>query len=415
MILRSRLVWSPGQPPIEDGAVRVDLDRIVWIGSFHGIESGSGETVYDLGERILLPGLVNAHCHLDYTEMAGRAYPPAAFPDWIKALLVLKAHWTYTEYARSWLCGATMLLNSGVTTVADIEAVPELLPDVWSSTPLRVWSFLEMTGIRNQRSPGEILREATDRIEALPKGRGSAGLSPHAPYSTTPELLRLAAVAGAEHSLRLTTHVSESREEFQMFTRGTGPLFDWLKSQRDMSDCGGGSPVQHLQRQGLLRENLLAVHVNYLAPGDAGLLAANRVSVAHCPRSHAYFRHDAFPLRELRESGVNICLGTDSLVSVLSERGDIPQLSLFADMQACALAHLDLPLEEIVEMATRNGAAALGQSGVLGELSPGAKADLIAIPYAGGPEGVGEAVVHHQGTVAASMIDGDWALEPGGV
>jgi aminodeoxyfutalosine deaminase len=413
MILRSRFVWSPGQSPIEDGAVRVNLNRIVGIGSFRGIEPGSDETVCDIGECILLPGLINAHCHLDYTEMAGQASPPVAFPDWIKALLALKAHWNYTEYARSWLRGAGMLVSSGVTTVADIEAVPELLPDVWTSTPLRVWSFLEMTGIRSQRSPGEILREATDRIGVLPKGRGSGGLSPHAPYSTTPELLRL--VAGADHSLRLTTHVSESREEYQMFTLGTGPLFDWLKSQRDMSDCGAGSPVQHLQRQGLLRENLLAVHVNYLAKGDAQLLATNRVSVVHCPRSHAYFRHDPFPLRELRECGVNICLGTDSLVSVLTERGDTPRLSLFADMQAFASVHPDLPPERIVRMATRNGAAALGQSGVLGELSPGAKADLIAIPYPGGPEGVAEAVLHHQGPVAASMIDGDWALQPNGV
>ena len=182
MILRSRFVWSPGQSPIEDGAVRVNLNRIVGIGSFRGIEPGSDETVCDIGECILLPGLINAHCHLDYTEMAGQASPPVAFPDWIKALLALKAHWTYTEYARSWLRGAGMLVSSGVTTVADIEAVPELLPDVWTSTPLRVWSFLEMTGIRSQRSPGEILREATDRIGVLPKGRGSGGLSPHAPY-----------------------------------------------------------------------------------------------------------------------------------------------------------------------------------------------------------------------------------------
>ena len=86
-----------------------------------------------------------------------------------------------------------MLLRTGTTTVADIEAMPDLLPEAWDATPLRVFSFLEMTGIRARRDPKEILREAVEKIESLSHARCSASLSPHAPYSTLPELLRLTA------------------------------------------------------------------------------------------------------------------------------------------------------------------------------------------------------------------------------
>ena len=147
----------------------------------------------DLGEVILLPGLVNAHCHLDYTDMAGELPPPKKFTDWIPLITAAKTAWSYSDYARSWLRGAHMLLKTGTTTVADIEAMPDLLPEVWDATPLRVFSFLEMTGIRARRNPREILREAVEKIDSLAHPRCRAFLSPHAPYSTLPELLGLTA------------------------------------------------------------------------------------------------------------------------------------------------------------------------------------------------------------------------------
>src|SRR5204863_9084170 len=128
----------------------------------------------DLGEVVLMPGLVNAHCHLDYTDMAGQLAPPKAFPDWLKLITTAKAGWSYSDYAESWVTGAKMLVRTGTTTLADIEAVPELLPDVWDATPLRVISFLEMLGITNRRAPRAILAEALDRVESLEHSRSFA-------------------------------------------------------------------------------------------------------------------------------------------------------------------------------------------------------------------------------------------------
>jgi len=296
MLLRSRVVLPIAKPPIDNGAVWVSGNRIAAVGRWADLSARAAESAVDLGESILMPGLVNAHCHLDYTDLAGEIAPTKLFTDWIKTITTAKAGKIYADFAQSWVRGARMLLRTGTTTVADIEAVPELLPEIRQATPLRVFSFLEMTGVKSRREPRLILDEAVRKIESLPAPAGGAGLSPHAPYSTVPELLRLSAAVAREKGWRLTTHVAESAEEFEMFTHARGPMFDWLKrNERDMTDCGLGSPVQHLERNGCLADNLIAVHVNYLASGDAALLAQRGVSVVHCPRSHAFFQHRRFP------------------------------------------------------------------------------------------------------------------------
>jgi aminodeoxyfutalosine deaminase len=285
--------------------------------------------------------------------------------------------------------------------------VPDLLPEMWQGTPLRVLSFLEMTGIRARRAPEAVLEEAANKILSLPRGRCHAGLSPHAPYSTLPELLRRTATLARKHRWRVSTHVGESQQEYAMFRQARGELFRWLRrNERDMSDCGLGSPVQHLHRAGLLGENLLAVHANHLAHGDAELLAQRGVSVAHCPRSHRYFSHRRFPLRRLLRAGVNVCLGTDSLATVRKWPHQSVELNLFDEMQELAQREPWLSARRIVEMATANGARALGLAGQVGELAPRGFADLVALPYAGTFRGTWEAVVQHRGPVVASMIDG---------
>jgi aminodeoxyfutalosine deaminase len=414
LLIRARVVLPIATPPLADGVVGISGDRIVSMCRLRQMPQPDRSRVFDLGEVILLPGLVNAHCHLDYTNMAGQIAPPRSFVDWIKLITTNKGGAIYSDFAESWLEGAKMLLRTGVTTVGDIEMVHELLPEVWSATPLRVISFLEMTGVKSRCPPREIIRQAVNRLDSLSHERSRAGFSPHAPYSTTPELLRLASETARHRNLRLSVHVAESSEEFDMFARGRGAMFEWIaRNGRDMSDCGLGSPVRHLERQGALGENLLAVHVNYLARGDARLLGRHGVSVVHCPRSHAYFKHRKFPLRELTAARVNLCLGTDSLASVYKRRRQNVELNLFEEMRVLADAEPALPHKKIVQMATINGGRALGMAGQVGELSLGALADLVAIPFTGKASEAWSAIVNHRGDVSASMIGGGWVIGPG--
>jgi cytosine/adenosine deaminase-related metal-dependent hydrolase len=412
MILRARTVLPVSQPPIENGAVVISGNRIREVGAWPELSS-SDKTVFDLGDVILLPGLINAHCHLDYTDMAGELPPPKTFTDWISLITAAKTAWSYSEYADSWLRGAHMLLKTGTTTVADIEAMPELLPEVWDATPLRVFSFLEMTGIRAQRAPKEILHEAVKKIGSLAHARNRLSLSPHAPYSTLPELLRLTAKMARKRKWRVTIHLAESDQEFEMFMHAHGKMHDWLKrNDRDNSDCGHGSPVAHLARQRLLGENVLAVHVNCLALGDATRLGKNKTHVVHCPRSHDYFRHPPFLRERLINAGVNLCLGTDSLATTRKTGKQKPELNMFEEMRELADTDKAISPVEILRMATVNGAHALGLAGEVGEISKNAFADLIVIPSNKKSGGTYEAILAHAGNVTASMIDGRWAIPP---
>ena len=411
LLLRARIIVPVSQPPIADGAVLVAGSRLVGVGSWQSLKRRRCDHVLDLGDSILLPGLVNAHCHLDYTNMAGQLAPPKRFADWLKGITSVKAGWTRSDYAESWLNGARMLLNSGSTTVADVEAVPDLLPELWNATPIKVISFLEMIGITGKRKPEAILKEAVDKIATLGI-KDRAGLSPHAPYSTLPALLRLAASAARKNHWRVVTHVAESAAEFEMFTQAKGEMFDWLKKSRDMSDCRGRSPIEHLHACGLLAKNLLAVHANYLQESDVPLLSRYKVNIVHCPRSHFYFSHSPFPLKRLKDSHVNVCLGTDSLATVYKTRRQPVHLDMFAEMRSLAESHPQLEPASILEMATLNGALALGMSKRIGQLSRGSIADLIVIPGADRIANVYETILAHSGNVAASMIEGRWAIAP---
>jgi len=411
--LRARVILPGSQPAIEDGAVFLARGRIAAVGRWRDLRRRAPARTRDLGEVVLLPGLVNAHCHLDYTDMAGAIPPPRNFLDWIEAIIALKAAWSYSDYAQSWLNGAQQLLRSGCTTVADIEAVPELLPEVWTATPLRVLSFLELISVRRRQRPATLVRQAVRKIHELPKGRSRAALSPHALYTTNPELLKLARRAAHRARWPVTMHVAESGLEFGMFRNGRGAMFNWLRRNgRDMGDCGARSPVQQLAALKLLDPRFLAVHVNHLAPGDAGLLARACAHVVHCPRSHAFFRHAPFPFAELHDAGVNLCLGTDSLASIGKDGRRKPELDVFAELRALAAQQPGLSPEEFLDLVTRNPAAALGLRGKVGELTRRAHADLLVLRSNAAPGAAAEAVVHSAPNIAGVMIGGEWAIEP---
>ncbi|MSU34486.1 MAG: hypothetical protein EXS36_05150 [Pedosphaera sp.] len=408
MLIRARTVVPVVSPPIEDGALVVSEGMIRAVGSWRDLRNEWTGMVEDLGEAIVVPGLVNGHCHLDYTDLAGQLAPPREFTDWIKSILAARSSWGFSEYASSWLKGADQLRRYGITSVANVESTPEILAHVRAAVSLRVFSFLELTGIRSGRSAAELVGDALYLMDALDLRRGAIGLSPHAPYSTRSDLVERVAREARQEGLRVTMHVAESLAEFDMFAFRRGPMFDWLKSQRAMEDCGVGSPVAYLDRWGLLDTNLLAVHGNYLWRDDARILASRGVSVAHCPQSHAYFRHQRFPYRELLESGVNVCLGTDSLASTRASPGKLPHLSLFDELHTFQKAEPDVPPKELLRMVTVNAARALGWRGRAGQLTPGAWADLAVLREKSSGKHAEEAVVNYRGEVAATMIDGDW-------
>jgi cytosine/adenosine deaminase-related metal-dependent hydrolase len=404
-LYRARTVVPVSSPPVEDGAVIVAQGRIVEIGPGRALLRGWVGPVEDLGERILLPGLVNAHCHLDYSMFRRVIDRPKNFTAWVQRLNALKRSLTTTDYLQAIELGARELLLHGTTTVVNIESFPELLCEI-SQASLRTWWCHEMIDLRHRETTPDVVAGALWYFEpARSPAAGGRMLSPHAPFTASPDLYKATARAARACGLGVTTHVAESRDEWEMFHDRSGPLYELLRDLgRPTDDCGDVTPFMALWRLGCVDRSWLLAHMNELAQEDIATLAAApprlRPSVVHCPGSHAYFSHAPFPLAALRQAGVNVCLGTDSLASTDS-------LSMFEEMRRVARAFPDLSTQAIVAMATRAGADALGETGRLGELCPGAHADMIAIPAPQLSTDPCAVIVFHRGPVDWAMVGGN--------
>lgn len=360
MIIRARWLLTMDGPPLENGALAVAGDAITDVGQYEEVRGRNSGPVLDLGERMLLPGLINAHCHLDYASLRGSIGRPSSFTAWIRAINERKAALTPDDYLRSIVAGLAEAASFGTTTIANYEAFTVLITRLPAS-PLRIWWFAEMIDVRERVSPSEIVAAMRAEFAKSNRSLDAIGLAPHAPFTASAALYRDAATAARAESLPFSTHLAESHKEMQMFRDGTGPLFEFMKAiGRPMMDCGTETPLALMLDRGLLDRNSVVVHLNELTESDFELLEnAPRFHIVHCPRSHEYFGHTPFPLVRLRELGFNISLGTDSLASN-------DDLSLFAEMRLLRSAHRSLSPSEILEMVTTRAAAALHQQHQIG-------------------------------------------------
>ncbi len=394
MIVRARVVVTMDGAPVENGAVAIDAPTITDVGTFDEVAAQNTGEVVDLGEQALLPGLINAHCHLDYTTLRGKIPSQHSFTDWIRAINAEKAKLTADDYIASINQGFAEAKSFGTTTIVNLTAFPESIAQI--KEPIRTWWFGELIDVRDPRQTGEIVDRA---VESL-KSADHWGLAPHSLFTASSGLYRACSNLARRESLLQTTHLAESREEMEMFHEAGGPLFDFVKSiGRPMEDCGRGTPLALLLSREILDARWIIAHLNELSEGDFDLLARKRFHIAHCPGSHRYFGHAPFQLDRLRSLGFNICLGTDSLASNSS-------LSLFDEMRGLQLTNPSLSPRDLLEMVTTNPAAALGLAKSLGRVRSGCRADLVSLPLSVSGGDVLEQIVAFEGPVAWMMIDG---------
>lgn len=397
MIIRARFIVTMDGPSIEDGGIVVENGRILDVGPLAEVKRRNAGEITNLGDYVLLPGLINAHCHLDYTCLRGRIQPvQASFTDWILSINAAKAELSAGDYIASIDAGFSEAKRFGTVALANLTAFPELIPQV---RPLvRTTWFAELIDVRRPGEAGDLVDRAVDLLRPAE----AAGLSPHAPFTASKELYRRCASVAPAHGMRLTTHLAESREEMSMFRDGAGTLYDFLQGiGRDMGDCGHQTPLAHFLSWIGPAQPWLIAHLNELSEEDFLLLAKTRprFDLVHCPRSHQYFGHTDFPYAKLRALGFNISLGTDSLAS----NGD---LSLFAEMRLFQKAFPEVAPEEILSMVTRNPAVALGKADLLGRLARNHLSDMIALPFSGSRRDL------YAGIVA---FEGEPLVHPGGL
>jgi aminodeoxyfutalosine deaminase len=395
MIVRARLIVTMNGPPIENGAVAIEGNCIVDVGLFNEVKARNSGDVSDLGEQALLPGLINAHCHLDYTCLRGKIPPPKSFADWIRAINAEKAKLSQQDYLASINQGFVEAKRFGTTTIGNLTAFPELVAKI--NEPIRTWWFAELIDVREPNRAKEVVDLS---IESL-KSKETWGLAPHAPFTASADLYRHCEEIGRAKNVLLTTHLAESREEMSMFREASGPLYEFVKGiGRPMDDCGHETPLALFLGRRTLPGRWVLAHLNELTESDFDLLAksAGKFHVVHSPRSHGYFAHSRFPFERLRALGLNIVLGTDSLASN-------DDLSLFAEMCAFQKNEPRTSPEEILSMVTVNPARALRQEDALGEIRPGSRADFISLPCASSTR-VFEEIIAFDRPVEWTMLDG---------
>ena len=405
MILRTRAIWAGKGRIIGDAALRIRGDRIAGLDASRNLFPEPGEPVVDIGESIIFPAFINAHCHLDYTGLGGELFKGESFTTWLNNMVAIKRSLTHSDYESGWLAGANMLLSSGCGTVANIESVPGLFQRMALKTPLQVCPFTELIGYHSEDSD-ELVNLAKRELAVNTSIALRAGLSPHAPYTLTSEALSLISAVADERSVPTMVHLAESEDELEMFMKASGPMYEAMNDLgRKMEDCGLGSPVQHFANSGGFSQKTLVVHANKLIGADVGFLQRANVDIIHCPRSRDWFGHQGFDYDRFANAGLNISIGTDSLASA-GGGGGVFKLDMFTEMREFKRCHPRIDCEDILQLATLNGAKALGLEREIGQLRDGGRADLASIPFSGKMPEVPEMILHHQGSVEMTMIAG---------
>ncbi len=388
----ARWVFPVAGPPLERGTVTVSGDTIAAVDP-HGVRT----TDEDLGNVAIIPGLVNAHTHLDLSGARGLIPPtdPNHFTDWLRGVIAYRRSQTAEGVANDIHNGLEEILQAGTTLVGDIAFAGKSLRYLLK-VAMRSVVYFELTGFSEVRI-SELSRSLVGSEWGIPVEQIKPGLSPHAPYSISPDLLHYA-MSRAEP---VAIHLAESPPESELLRSQSGPFVALLQWIGIWDQARLVPSADWIVRETSRAKNIVFAHCNYLNPN---LHLAPNQSVVYCPRTHAAFGHPPHPFREFLNRGVRVCLGTDSLASN-------PDLDILAEARFVLDRYPDFPGETLLRMVTLSGAEALGWANETGSLEPGKSADFVAVPL---PER--EAADPHEllfaadapGTPRRTLFRGEW-------
>jgi len=379
---RARYVLPIATPPVVDGVVAVEGDRIAYVGKRTGAPAGDER---DLGDALLLPGLVNAHCHLELTAMRG-FLEDLDFRSWILRLTTAKR----AVLSRDMLLDAARFgiaegLAHGITTYAD-TCDSGVAFEAMRERGVRGIMYQEVFGPDPSQCHGSLseLREKIDSLRPLETLLVRVGVSPHAPYTVSDALFSAVASYAREANLPIAVHIAESQVEQDLIVRGTGTFADGLRARGIPVKPRARSPVALLAALGVLEARPLLIHCVRADDSDVAIIAETHCAVAHCPASNAKLAHGIAPLAALLSARIAVGLGSDSVAS--NNRMDILEETrlamLFQRVQLGAAAAI--PPFAALSLATLEGARALGLEREIGSLEVGKAADLSAFPLRGG-------------------------------
>jgi aminodeoxyfutalosine deaminase len=373
IIHRAKYVLAEPDLLLQNAAIHISArGRISRIEPWSGICSEA--EVIDWGSSVIIPGLVNAHVHLELTALHNKLTQFSSFTDWISQLVSHRRSWTKEDILSSASEGARLSLASGTTLAGDITA-SGFGWDAANSQNLRCVVFEEVLSLSPDQADS-VLSPVNQLLQKAPPNPLLVhGVSPHAPYSVSQELYRRSSELARRRKMLLTTHAAETQAELQFLQSGTGEFRSFLDGIGALPMNWKPPelpPVLYLDSLGILGPACLLAHCNYLDKSSITRILKTHSSVVYCPRSHDFFGHENHPIRQLLDLGINVALGTDSLASNSS-------LSMIDEMRFLYRKRKDIKPEEIFRAATINGAAALHYGGVLGRLRRNYWADMAVL------------------------------------
>jgi len=372
--IRAGRVHPVTAPSFEDGAVLIDrAGRIAALGPHASVPQPAAAQALHFPDAELMPGLVNCHTHLELTHLGGGGqHDESEFLTWIRRIRELKEATSAEAFYEAAVAGVRDCWTRGVTCVAETGssgAVMRALHDLGG----RGIVYQEVFGPDPAQCSASMqeVEQAIVQLRRLATAQLVLGVSPHAPYTVSAPLYEAVARFARLEQLPTAVHVAESPAETELIRDGAGPFAAALRARGIAIEARNCSPVAYLLQRGILRPGTLCIHCVQVDQADIELLRVTRAAVAHCPRSNAAHRHGRLPLGWVREAGVPVGLGTDSVVSV-------GELDLWAEAEAAGLTGDDAALR----MLTIEGARALGWESEIGSLEVGKAADLAVFPLA---------------------------------
>ncbi len=361
--------WVLADPEhmLENGYVKIESGKIVDVGQ--GRAHGNSAQIIDHGPGVLMPGLVNAHTHLELSALKGQTDIASGFLPWVASVIEKKEQTGEAKLLAGMQTGIQELADSGTLVVGDIAGMT-FSRQVFLNSMLSGVRFAEFLGTDADADINEAVGFETD---STGKNFSLAG---HAPHTTASDLLVKLKSVTAGHGLAFSIHLAESHDEVEFLTTGKGAWSDFLHQRKiDTSaiKITKQGPVSYADRLGLLDDKTLAVHLVLADQKDIALLAEKKVHVCLCLRSNQMLHQRLPDVPRMVKSGLNLCLGTDSLASSAS-------LSLFDEMAFFARSFPEIAPVDIIAMATVNGASALGFENRFGRLMPGYFAKMIYLP-----------------------------------
>ena len=370
-------------PPFERGAVAVEGTRILSVGARDELAARFPEAAREeFGEAAIMPGLVNAHSHLELTAMRGFLEPEEGdFFAWLRRLTVARQeHLTLDDLRDAAAWGACEAARAGVTCMGDAAYEGRAPLAALKAVGLRGIVFQETINPDPAKADSELekLRAAVERLREGETHLARVGVSPHAPYSVSPQLFELTARFAEGEGLPLMTHAAESEAEDQFIRAGDGIFALGLAARGIEWRAAGVSPVQHLARLGLLGPRTLLAHCVRVDDADIETIRASGAAVAHCPKSNAKLGHGRAPYEKF--SHLRLGLGSDSVAS--NNTCDPLEEARFALLVARSATGLErvagLTAERALRDSTLGGAHALGLFDC-GSLEEGKQADLAVV------------------------------------